>query len=116
MQEAILTMFEEGVVACVPTVTDDDPEAGSEAWKVIELRVGKIVGWRPDEVDVNIYNPLTGQRVTMPFKKTAVAIVQNPWYSIMNEKNSSLNRLMRKLQLLDRVDERNAKGNSQCQD
>lgn len=107
MQDAIMSMFDEGVVAVVPTITDDDPEAGSEAWNVRELRVGKIVGWRPDEVDVKLYNPLDGKRVTLPFKKTAIAIVQNPWYNIMNEPNSTLNRLIRKLKLLDRIDELN---------
>lgn len=107
MQDAIMSMFDEGEVAVVPTVTDSDPETGSEAWSVIELRVGKIVGWRPDEVDVKLYNPKTGQRVTLPFKKTAIAIVQNPWYTIMNEPNSMLNRLIRKLKLLDKIDELN---------
>ena len=107
MQEAIMTMFEASVVAVVPTDTDKDPEVGSEAWNINELRVGKIVGWRPYEVDVSIYNPFDGNRVTLPFKKTTVAIVQNPWYKIMNEPNSTLNRLIRKLKLLDRIDDLN---------
>ena len=105
IQDIAMSMFDEGCVAVVPTITDDDPTTGSEAWNVVELRTGKIVGWRPDEVDVKLYNPLTGKMVTLPFPKVSVAIIQNPWYNIMNEPNSTLRRLIRKLNLLDRVDE-----------
>jgi len=104
-QDIAMSMFDEGVIAVVPTLTDSDPTYGSEAWNVVEMRVGKIVGWRPEEVDINIYNPLTGKRVTLPFPKRSVAIIQNPWFNVMNEPNSTLRRLIRKLNLLDRLDE-----------
>jgi hypothetical protein len=81
IQDIAASMFDEGCVAVVPTLTDDDTNTGSEAWNVIELRTAKVVGWRPEEVDVQLYNPLTGREVVLPFKKSAVAIIQNPWYS-----------------------------------
>jgi uridylate kinase len=105
IQDVAMSLFDEGYVAIVPTLTDDDPECGSESWNVKELRVGKITGWRPFGVDVALYNSETGQSITLPFKKTTVAIIQNPWYNIMNESNSTYRRLRQKLNLLDRVDE-----------
>jgi hypothetical protein len=108
IQDEAMSLFDEGYIAVVPTVTDDDPNSGSEAWNVTELRVGKIVGWRPFDVDVQLYNSETGRSVILPFQKTTVAIIQNPWYNIMNEPNSTYQRLRQKLNILDRVDEATA--------
>lgn len=103
-QDMFMTMFDEGVIAVVPVDTDLDPDsAGNVGIKT--MRVGRIVSWMPRHVRVNLYNDITGQRQEITLKKEHVAIVENPLYSVMNEPNSTLQRLIRKLNILDSVDE-----------
>lgn len=104
IQDIVTTMFDKGVAAVVPVDTTEDPRE-TESWDVKSLRVGCIVQWFPDAVTVDLYNDRTGlhEQVTLP--KSMVAIIENPLYAIMNEPNSTLKRLIRKLNLLDLVDE-----------
>lgn len=106
IQDVVMSMCDEGVVAIVPTDTNVNPFNG--AFEIQTLRSGKIVQWYPEYVTVDLYNEKTGQheQVTMP--KKAVAIIENPLYSVMNEPNSMLQRLIRKLALLDAIDEDNS--------
>jgi hypothetical protein len=99
-----LTMFEEGVMAVVPIDTDVKPNE-SGAYDIRSMRVGKITAWWPSYVTVSVYNEKTGEREEVTVHKRTVAIVHNPFYSVMNEPNSILQRIIRKLQILDAVDE-----------
>lgn len=104
-----LTLFDIGVIAIVPTDASDSPdETGS--YDVQTLRVGHIVAWYPEHVRVSVYNQKTGRREELNLAKKNVAIVENPLYSVMNEQNSTLQRLIRKLNLLDAVDEASSSG------
>jgi hypothetical protein len=103
-QDMAQTMFEEGVIAIVPVETDLSP-VETMAYDVKELRVGKIIKWFPDKVTMSVYNQETGQRQDVTMLKKNVAIVENPLYSVMNEPNGTLQRLIRKLSLLDSIDE-----------
>lgn len=109
IQDVVMTMFDEGHVAIVPTVADVDPETNEE-FDVEEYRVGRILEYYPDEVKVEIYNNFTGKKVERLFKKKSVAIIYNPLFSVMNEPNSTLQRLIHKLALLDVVDEQSSSG------
>lgn len=104
IQDIAMSMFDEGCVAIVPTDTDRNPNFGAP-YDVLELRVGKIIEWRPETVKVRLYNEKTGKRDEIYLSKSAVAIVENPFYSVMNEPNSILKRLSRKMALLDVIDE-----------
>lgn len=109
IQDIVLSMFDEGVVAVVPTDTTMNPtKTGS--YEIEKLRTGKIVQWFPEYVRVNLYNEKTGQRDDVTLPKKMVAIIENPFYSIMNEPNSILQRLIRTLNRLDIVNENNASG------
>lgn len=108
IQDVAFSMMDEGVVAIVPTDCDYDPNTRS--FDVEELRCGKIVEWFPSEVKVDLYNEKTGQREEVICKKEYVAIVENPLYAVMNQPNSTLQRLVRKLNLLDKLDESAASG------
>lgn len=104
--DAYLTMFDEGAIALVPIDTDINPDEGMvdiETW-----RVGKIVQWFPQHVRVDVYNDKTGRREQVTMKKKNVGIIENPLYTVMNEPNSTLQRLIRKLNLLDQIDEKNS--------
>lgn len=103
-QDMAMTMFEEGVIAIVPVETDINPEL-SMAYDVKELRVGKVVKWLPDKVKLSVYDQVSGKRQEITMPKKHVAIVENPLYSVMNEPNGTLQRLIRKLSLLDSIDE-----------
>jgi len=103
-QDMAMTMFEEGVIAIVPVETDMDPDH-SMAYDIKELRVGKIVKWLPDKVTMSVYDQEQGKREDITMPKKHVAIVENPLYSVMNEPNGTLQRLIRKLSLLDSIDE-----------
>jgi len=107
--DAYLTMFDEGCIAIVPVDTDLDPE-GNGSINVLTWRVGRIVQWFPRHVRLDIYNDQTGRREQVTMAKSAVAIVENPLYTVMNEPNSTLQRLIRKLGLLDMVDEQSGSG------
>lgn len=108
-QDAFLTMMEAGVVAIVPVETTASP-VNSNAFDVKQLRVGTITSWYPQHVRVRLYNEKTGEQREIVLPKSMVAIVENPLYSIMNEPNSTLQRLMRKLGQLDVTDDRVASG------
>lgn len=108
MQDVVASLCDEGCVAIVPIITDRDPKKG--AYEVENLRVGKILQWWPDKIQVEIYNEWTGQKQNLIVDKEACAIVENPLYAVMNEPNSTLQRLIRKLNLLDKIDEQNGAG------
>lgn len=111
MQDVVMSMMDEGCVAIVPTDTDSDPESGMDgAFDVEEMRTGRIVQWYPSHVKVEVYNERTGRKEEIILEKRAVAIIENPLYAVMNEPNSTMQRLIRKLSLLDMVDERNSSG------
>ena len=107
IQDIVMSMFDEGCVAIVPTDADINPNRDI-AYEILELRVGRIVEWRPNHVKVRLYNERKGQKEEVYFAKSAVAIVENPFYSVMNEPNSILKRLSRKMALLDVIDEQNS--------
>jgi len=108
-QDIVMTLFDKGIVALVPVDTDVNPdEFGS--YDIRSIRVGEIVAWHPRHVRVNVYNDRVGRREELVIEKRLVAIVENPLYSVMNEPNSTLQRLLRKLQLLDVVDEQSSSG------
>ena len=108
-KDAVLSMFDEGVVAIVP-VDFEDSETRKGEYDITSMRVGKITEWMPDHVRVHVYNDRTGQKEDIIMEKRTVAIVENPFYSVMNERNSTLQRLIRKLSLLDAVDEQSSSG------
>ena len=109
IQDVVLSMLEEGVVAVVPVETDLNPTL-TGSYDVISMRTGKIVQWYPERVTVNLYNENTGQREDVTLPKSMVAILENPFYAVMNEPNSTLQRLIRKLNLLDDIDEQSGAG------
>ena len=108
IQDLVLTMFDEGVVAAVPVDCDRNPWTG--AFDPITLRVGKIIQWFPKHVRVRVYNENTGQKEDITLPKRSVAIITNPLYAVMNQPNSTLQRLIRKLTLLDAIDEKTSVG------
>lgn len=109
VHDMVLSMIDEGVVAAVPVETTDDPEVSS-SYDILQMRVGPIVEWYPQHVKVRLYNSVTGQRQEFTFKKRDVAILENPFYAVMNAPNSTLQRLIRKLRLLDVIDEQAGSG------
>jgi hypothetical protein len=108
-QDIVMSMFDEGCVAIVPVDTTINPRK-SNSYDILSMRVGKIVEWYPEHVKVKLYNEKTGEKEDVVVPKKTVAIVENPLYSIVNEKNSTLQRLIRKLNLLDAVDEQSGSG------
>ena len=107
--DVVMSMFGEGCVALVPVDTTLNPNDTS-SYDILSLRTGKIIEWYPTKVKVNVYNERTGKREDILINKSAVAIIENPLYAVMNEPNSTLQRLMRKLILLDTVDEQVSSG------
>lgn len=107
-QDAFMSMFDEGVVALVPVDASTDPTTGS--FDVLTMRTGKIVEWFPRSVKIEVYNDRTGRKEKIILPKKSVAIVENPFYAVMNEPNSILKRLIRKLNLLDAIDEQSGSG------
>lgn len=108
-QDLVMSMFDEGVVAAVPIDTSIDPRRTS-SYDILTMRVGKIIQWFPDKVQLEVYNERTGKKENITLPKSAVAIIENPLYSVMNEPNSTMQRLIRKLSLLDAVDEQSSSG------
>lgn len=106
--DLVASMFDEGCIAIVPVDTNINPNTGS--FDIETLRVGKIIEWRPSHVKVRLYNENTGKHEEVMFDKKAVGIVENPLYAVMNEPNSTLKRLVRKLTLLDNIDEQSGSG------
>ena len=109
MHDVVLSMFDEGCVALVPVDTTENPNK-TNSFDILTLRTGKIIKWYPSYVRIEVYNDRTGRKEEIELPKSKVAIVENPLYSIMNEPNSTLKRLMRKLVLLDAVDEQSSSG------
>lgn len=109
IQDAVMSMLDEGCVALVPVVTDIDPEK-SNSYDILSMRTGRIIEWRPAHVKVRIYNEETGKKEDIMLPKSMVAIVENPLYAVINEPNSTMQRLIRKLSLLDVTDEQTASG------
>lgn len=108
-QDIALTLFDQGCAAIVPVDTTVDPNT-NETIDIYSLRVGTICKWYPKHIRVSVYNEAKGQREEITLEKRFVAIVENPLYSVMNEPNSTLQRLIRKLSLLDAVDEQSSSG------
>lgn len=109
MQDVILTMLEEGCVAVVPVDTTTNPEL-TGSYDIKSMRVARVLEWAPDNIRIRIYNDILGKYEELWVPKRNAAIIQNPFYSIMNEPNSTLQRLIRKLSLLDGVDEQSSSG------
>ena len=109
MHDAVLSLLDEGCIAIVPVDTTLDPKV-TDSYDINTMRVGKIVEWHPAHVKVNLYNDRTGQRQDVVMPKKAVAIIENPLYAVVNERNSTMQRLIRKLALLDAIDEQSGSG------
>lgn len=109
IQDAVMSMLDEGCVALVPTDTSFDPET-TGSYSIDAIRTGKIIEWYPEHVKVKVYNERTGKKEDILVPKKTVAIIENPLYSVMNEPNSTLQRLIRKLTLLDVIDEQSSSG------
>lgn len=109
IQDAVMSMMDEGCIAIVPVDTDDDPD-DTTGYKILSMRVGRIRDWYPKHVRVELYNENTGRKQDIIVPKETVAIVENPLYAVINEPNSTMQRLIRKLNLLDAVDEQSSSG------
>lgn len=109
IQDVVMSMLDEGCVAIVPVDTTLNPKV-TGSYDINSMRTGKIVQWYPQHVKVNLYNDKTGRKEEVTLPKSMVAIVENPLYAVMNEPNSTLQRLIRKLNLLDYVDEQTGAG------
>lgn len=109
MHDAVMSMLDEGVVAIVPIDTSFNPEV-TGSYDIHSMRVGQIIEWYPKHVRVRVYNEQTGEKEDLLMPKSIVAIVENPFYSVMNEPNSTMQRLIRKLILLDVIDEQSGSG------
>lgn len=109
IQDVVLSMFDEGCVAIVPVDTSSNPNT-TGSYDVLSLRTGKILQWYPDSVKVQVYNERTGKKEDVILPKKFVGIIENPFYAVVNEPNSTLQRLVRKLSLLDVTDEQTASG------
>ena len=108
-QDVVMSMFDEGAVAIVPIEAKGDPTL-STSFDIRSMRVGKIIEWFPRSVKVEVYNDRTGQKEKLIMPKKSVAIIENPLYSVINEPNSTMKRLVRKLNLLDAIDEQSGSG------
>lgn len=109
IQDAVLSMLDEGHVALVPVDTTADPRI-TKSYDILTMRTGKVVEWQPNHVKVRLYNESNGNKDEVLLPKDMVAIVENPFYSIMNEPNSTMQRLVRKISLMDVTDEQTASG------
>ena len=109
IHDAVISMLDEGCVALVPVETDIDPKL-SGSYDILSIRTAKIIEWLPDKVKVSVYNETTARKEDLVLPKNSVAIIENPFYSVMNEPNSTMQRLCRKLNLLDAIDEQSGSG------
>ena len=109
MQDIVQSMLDEGVVAVVPVDTDLNPTM-TGGYDILSMRTAKVVEWYPKHVRVRLYDENTGRQRETVLPKSMVAIIENPFYSVMNEPNSTMQRLIRKLNLLDVIDEQNGSG------
>ena len=109
IQDIVVSMFDEGSVAIVPTDTTLDPKI-TGSYDILTMRTGKILDWYPAHVRVRVYNEKTGQKEDILLPKNMVGIIENPLYAVINEPNSTMQRLIRKLNLLDSIDEQSGSG------
>lgn len=109
IQDVVISMFDEGSVAIVPVDTTTDPNV-SGSYDIQSLRVGQILDWYPQYIRTRVYNEQTGRKEDIEVPKSAVAIIENPLYAVINEPNSTMQRLIRKLNLLDVIDEQSGSG------
>lgn len=109
IQDVVMSMFDEGCVAIVPVDTTLDPRI-TGSYEINSLRTGKILEWYPDRVKLKVYNDKTGYKEDIILPKSSVAIIENPLYAVINEPNSTMQRLVRKLALLDAIDEQSGSG------
>lgn len=109
IQDIVMSMFDEGCVAAVPTETSKNPYL-TDSYDIYSMRTGKILEWKPAHVKTKVYNERTGRKEDLLLPKKHVAIIENPLYAVINEPNSTMQRLIRKLCLLDAVDEQSSSG------
>ena len=109
LQEAVMSLFDEGAIAIVPVDTTINPQV-SGGYDIRSLRTGKILDWFPDHIRVEVYNEKLGRKEEVTLPKSMVAIIENPLYLVMNEPNSTLNRLVNKINLLDSIDTQSGSG------
>lgn len=109
IQDVVISMFDEGSVVIVPVDTTTDPNV-SGSYDIQSLRVGQILDWYPQYIRTRVYNEQTGRKEDIVVPKSAVAIIENPLYAVINEPNSTMQRLIRKLNLLDVIDEQSGSG------
>lgn len=109
LQDIVMSMMDEGVVAIVPVDTTANPDI-TGGYDILSMRTGRITEWYPEHVKVELYNERTGRKEELVLPKNTIAIVENPLYAVMNEPNSTLQRLIRKLNLLDVIDEQSGSG------
>ena len=109
IQDVVMSMFDEGAVAIVPVDTSYDPTI-SNSYDILSMRTGKILEWYPAHVKVRVYNDRIGKKEDIILPKRSVAIVENPLYAVINEPNSTMQRLVRKLNILDAIDEQSGSG------
>jgi hypothetical protein len=109
IQDVVISMFDEGSVAIVPVDTTTDPNVFG-SYDIQSLRVGQILDWYPQYIRARVYNEQTGRKEDIVVPKSAVAIIENPLYAVINEPNSTMQRLIRKLNLLDVIDEQSGSG------
>ena len=109
IQDIVMSMLDEGSVAIVPVDTTLNPK-DTNSYDIVSMRTGKILAWYPEHVRVQLYNEKTGKKEELILPKKTVGIIENPLYTVINEQNSTMQRLKRKLALLDMVDEQNSSG------
>lgn len=109
VQDIVMSMFDEGCVAIIPVDTKEDPEE-TNSYQILTMRTGKIVQWYPEHVRVRAYNDRTGRKEEVTLPKSMVGIIENPLFAVINEPNSTMQRLIHKLNLLDAVDEQTSSG------
>ena len=109
MQDVVMSLLDEGCVAIVPVDTTLNPNV-TGSYDITTMRTGKIMEWYPEHVRVRLYNDKTGEKKDVKLKKSVVAIIENPLYAVINEPNSTMQRLIRKLNLLDAIDEQSGSG------
>ena len=109
IQDVVMSMFDEGAVAIVPVDTSFDPTV-TNSYDILSMRTGKILEWYPAHVKVRVYNDRTGKKEDITLPKKSVAIIENPLYAVINEPNSTMQRLIRKLNILDAIDEQSGSG------
>lgn len=109
LQDVVLSLFDEGYIAILPVDTEVDPNK-NDSFKIYTMRVAKIVEWKPTMVKLHAYNDRSGKMEDLWMRKDAIAIIENPFYAVMNQYNSTVKRLLRKLTLIDAVDEETTSG------